>query len=122
LDKISYHQGVLKDFPVISALLNDQFVEYIESCGFLPHFQSGFRRFHNTATALTNILDDIHLSVERSGLSVAFLLHFTKAFDFMVHGLLLRKFGLTSTTCRLFGTFLGRRAQKVMVDGGLSDV
>jgi hypothetical protein len=88
----------------------------------LSHFQSGFRRFHSTATALTNIMDDIHLSVERSGFSVAFLLHFTKAFDFRVHGLLLRKFGLSSTTCQLFGTFLGRRAHKVMVDGGLSDV
>jgi hypothetical protein len=44
----------------------------------------------------------------------------------MVHGLLLRKlrvkFGLFSTTCRLFGSFLGQRAQKVMVDGKFSDV
>jgi hypothetical protein len=50
----------------IERILWDQFVEYIESCGFLSRYQSGFRRFHSTATALTSIMDDIHLSVERS--------------------------------------------------------
>jgi hypothetical protein len=38
-------------------------------------------------------MDDIHLSVERSGFSVAVLLDFSKAFDSMVHGLLLWMFG-----------------------------
>jgi hypothetical protein len=54
------------------------------------------------------------------------LLDFSKAFDSMVHGLLLRKlrgkFGLSSTVCRLFSSFLGQRAQKVVVDGEFSDV
>jgi hypothetical protein len=71
-------------------------------------------------------MDGIHLSVERSGISVAVLLDFSKAFGSMVHGLLLRKlrgkFGLSSTASRLFGSFLGHRAQKVMVDGEFSDV
>jgi hypothetical protein len=40
----------------------------------------------------------------------------------MVHGLLLTVVGLSSTGCRLFGSFLGWRAQKVMVDGEFSDV
>jgi hypothetical protein len=66
-------------------------------------------------------MDDIHLSVERSGFSVGVLLDFSKVFDSMVHGLLLRKlrvkFVLSSTACRLFGSCLGRCAQKVMVDG-----
>jgi hypothetical protein len=30
---------------------------------FMSRSQSGFRRFHSTATALTSIMDDIHLSV-----------------------------------------------------------
>jgi hypothetical protein len=114
----------------IERILCDQVVEYIEFCGFLSRFQSGFRRFHSTAnyynTVLMSIMDDIYLSVERSGFSVAFLLDFSKAFDFMVHGLLLWKlrvkFGLSSTAWRLFGSFLGQRAQKVMVDGEFSDV
>jgi hypothetical protein len=86
----------------IERILCDQFVEYIESCGFLSRFQSGFRRFHSTATALTSIMDDIHLSGERSGFLVI---------DSMAHSLLLRKvrvkFGLSSTACRLFDSFFG---------------
>jgi hypothetical protein len=35
----------------IERILCDQFVEYIESCGFLSRFQSGFREFPTTATA-----------------------------------------------------------------------
>jgi hypothetical protein len=71
----------LRGFCVISSL-----IYWV----FLSHFQSGFRRFHSTATALTSIMDDIHLSVERSGFSVEVLLDFSKEFDYMAHGLLLR--------------------------------
>jgi hypothetical protein len=82
-------------------------VDFTENHGFRMY---GFRRFHSTATALTNFMDDIHLSAERSGFSVAFLLDFSKALDSMVHGLLKLKFRLSSTACKLFGSFLGWRA------------
>jgi hypothetical protein len=39
-------------------------------------------------------MDDIHLSVEKSGFSVAVLVDFSKALDSMVHGMLLRKLRL----------------------------
>jgi hypothetical protein len=43
----------------------------------------------------------------------------------MSHDLLLHKlrfqFGLSSTACWLFGSFLGPRTQKVMIDGECSD-
>jgi hypothetical protein len=118
--------ALLAFFQCFRRGLCDLFVEYIESCDFLSRFQSGFRRFHSTATVFTSIMDDIHLSVERSGFLVAVLLDFSKAFDSMVHDVLLWKlrvkFGLSSTACKLFGSFLGQRAQKVMVDGEFSDV
>jgi hypothetical protein len=82
-------------------------------------------RLHSTATAFTKIMDDIHLGVDRSGFSIAVLLDFSKAFDSMSHGLLphkLRfKFGLSSTGCRLFGSFFSPRTQKVMINGECSD-
>jgi hypothetical protein len=46
------------------------------------------------ATALTKIMDDIHLEVERSVFSISALLDFTKAFDCMSHDLLLHKLKL----------------------------
>jgi hypothetical protein len=69
--------------PVLSKgferLICDQFVDYLESGGLLLPYQSGFRKFRSTATALTKIMDDIHLGVERSGFSTSLLLDFSKA-------------------------------------------
>jgi hypothetical protein len=59
--------------------------------------------------------------LEKSGFSISLLLVFAKAFDFMLLLDKLRfKFGLSSTTCRLFGSFLGPRTQKVMINGECS--
>jgi hypothetical protein len=55
-----------------------------------------------------------------------FLLDFSTAFDSMAHDMLLWKlrfkFGLSSTVCRLFGSFSGRRAWKLMVDAEFSNI
>jgi hypothetical protein len=52
------------------------------------------------------------------------VLYFSNVFDSMSHDLLLHelrfKFGLSSTACRLFGSFLGPRTQKVMINGECS--
>jgi hypothetical protein len=61
----------------IERILCVQFVEYIASCGFLSRFQSDFRKFHSTATPLASVMDDIHLSVGRSGFSVVVLVDFS---------------------------------------------
>jgi hypothetical protein len=58
----------------IEKILCDHFVEYIESCGFFCQVFGLERfhiRFHSTPTALTSIMDGIHLSVERSGRGTA---------------------------------------------------
>jgi hypothetical protein len=51
-------------------LVCDQFVNYLDSGGLLSPYQSGYRKFRSTATALTKKLDDIHLGVD-----------FSRAFD-----------------------------------------
>jgi hypothetical protein len=70
-------------------------------------------------------MDDIHLGVERLGFLISVLLDFSNVFDYMSHDLLLHKlrfkFGLSSSACRLFGSFLGPRTQKVMINGECSD-
>jgi hypothetical protein len=70
-------------------LLFDQLILHIESNNTSSPYQSGFRRFHSTATALTKIFDDIQLAVEGDGFSVAVLLDFSKAFDSMSYDRLL---------------------------------
>jgi hypothetical protein len=70
-------------------------------------------------------MDDIHLGVKRSGFSISVLLDFSKASNSMSHDLLLHKlrlkFGLSSTACKLFGSFLGPRTQEGYDNGECSD-
>jgi hypothetical protein len=115
--------------PVLSKgferLICDQFLVYLDSGGLLSPYQSGFCKFRSTATVLIKIMDHIHLGVERSGFLISVLLDFSNAFDFMSNNLLLHKlrfkFGLSSTACWLFGSFVGPRTQKVMINEDRSD-
>jgi hypothetical protein len=65
------------------------------------------------------------MAAKTKGFSISVLLDFSKALDSMSHDLLLYKlrfkFGLSSTACWLFGSFLGPRTQKVMINGEFSD-
>jgi hypothetical protein len=68
--------------PILSKeldkLICDQFVDYLDSDGLLSPYQSRFRKFRSTATALSKILDNIHL--ESSEFSKSVLLDFSIAF------------------------------------------
>jgi Reverse transcriptase (RNA-dependent DNA polymerase) len=104
---------------ITEKLMFDQMACYIEDNSLLFSFQSDFRKFHSTATALTKIFDDIPLVIERDGFSVTVLLDFSKAFDSMSHDLLFIKlknrFGLSGTACRLVVSFLQDRMQRMTV-------
>jgi hypothetical protein len=106
-------------FKGFERLICNQFVDYLDSGRLLSPYQSGFRNCRSTATALTKIKDDIHLGVERLRFSISVLLDFSKAFDSMSHDLLLHKlrfkFGLSSTACRLFGSFLFRKFRNILL-------
>jgi hypothetical protein len=65
--------------------------------GLLSPYQSGFRKIRSSATALSKILDDIHLEVERSGFLISVLLGFSKAFYSISKDLLQHK--LSSDLC-----------------------
>jgi hypothetical protein len=62
---------------LVDKLICDQFVDYLDSGGFLLPYQSRFRKFRIVPTALTKIMDDIHLGVERSGFSISVRLDFS---------------------------------------------
>jgi Reverse transcriptase (RNA-dependent DNA polymerase) len=107
--------------PVLSKVMERVFFEYLvghlTTGNMLSMFQSGLHQSHSKAMALTRILDDIHRPLRYM---VVVLLDFSKAFDSMSHGLPLRKlktqFGLSSTACRLIGSFLCGRSQRVTHD------
>ena len=64
----------------------------------MPTFQSAYRQFHSTETALTKIFNDLLLAADQGQVSALCLLDLASAFDTVDHTLLLtrlrRSFGV----------------------------
>jgi hypothetical protein len=79
--------------PVLSKamVIRDQTVFFVKSHNLLDPFQSGFRANHSTASALLKVAGDIQMSCDHRLLTILLLLDFFKAFDNLIHFLLLSK-------------------------------
>ena len=71
--------------PVISKIaekaVNVQLQQYLNQHGLLNSFQSGFRRYHSTQTAVTYFCDTIRRSTDAGKLTGALFIDLKKAFD-----------------------------------------
>ena len=103
-------------------LAKDQISEFISSNRLLSKFQSGFRKFHSTKTALLKITNDIRFNVDHKLVTVLVLLDFSKAFDTVDHSLLCGKlksyFGFDDTSNALLCSYLSNRSQFVATSSG----
>src|SRR6201996_2487923 len=82
-----------------------------------PKFQSAYRKFHSTETALLRIHNDLLLSMENKRASALVFLDLAAAFDTVDHGILLSRFslnfGISSSALALPTSYLSDRTQSV---------
>lgn len=109
--------------PVMSKIIERvacaQLTNYLEAQNILPANQSGFRRGHGTATALTNVVDDAISASDSKHATFLVLLDFSRAFDCVNTELLIAKlsyYGLSLNTCLWFKSFLSGRKQYVVTE------
>ena len=98
-------------------------IEYFINTGLYDRFQSAYKKFHSTTTALLHILDEILRSIDSNEITVMTLLDYSKAFDTANHKLIVAKLkalGLTNTACQWISSYLHERLQKVRTSSGLS--
>ena len=90
---------------------------------FEPH-QSGYRKFHNTETALVKITNDLLLSADERKVSILALLDLLAAFDTIDHSLLINRlehdFGLKDNVLSWFKSYLEDRTQSVKINDIMS--
>jgi hypothetical protein len=90
---------------VAERVVHNQLAHYL--C--VHEFQSGSRKSHNTTTALLKVSNDLRESLHRGMISLLLFLDFSKAFDKINHGRLLKKlraFGLSDGDISWFGIFM----------------
>ena len=81
--------------------------------------QSGFRKHHSCHTALTNLVDQWLMNINRDELTGVLFIDFAKAFDVLNHKLLLRKLKLyqfSDTLLALIQSFLTNRTHTVSLN------
>ena len=110
---------------IIEKIIEQQIAEFFDQNSLLSEVQSGFRPKHSCATALMKIVDDILLAYDNNELILLCLLDFSKAFDSIVHKMLLKKlrdfYNFDHTAIKLIESYLEKRSQRVKVGNNISN-
>ena len=110
--------------PILSKLLKkhicDHLCDFLEENGLLHRFQSGFRKFHSTETALIRLVDQLLFDLDRNRTSGLVFIEYKKAFDLIDHGLLLEKlkaYGVRDNDLDLLRNYLSGRTEQLKTKG-----
>ena len=65
----------------LEKIAHTQITEYLNEKNLHDPFQTGFRKYHSTQTALIKITDDIRMAINKKKIILLLLFDFSKAFD-----------------------------------------
>ena len=110
---------------VIEKVIAEQLIHHIEVNNLHEPFQSAYKKYHSTETALTRVKNDIIRAITNKEVSFLILLDLSAAFDTVDHKILLNRLhdrmGITGDAHRWFCSYLSDRTQSVSVMGSRSD-
>ena len=102
----------------------NQLNTHINSSNTSNQYQSSYRKFHSTETALLKIHSDILPSMDGGKVTALTLLDLSDAFDIIDHTILLSRlddwFGVTGKALNWFKLHLTGRCQRIKIDDCLS--
>ena len=128
LDIIPNNYRPVSNLPLVSKFTErvvvDQLLSHMNSHAPLPSYQSAYRAFHSTETALVKLANDILLSMDRQHSTLLVAVDLSAAFDTVHHGILLSvmqsKFGATGPVLDWCSSYLYPREYVVAINSGLS--
>ena len=114
--------------PVLSKILErlmyNQLILYLNRHDLLYEYQFGFQKGKSTHMALITLIDKISEALDQGELVIGIFLDFSKAFDTVDHGILLKKlelYGVKDTALKWFDSYLTNRLQYVTYNNIKSD-
>ena len=108
----------------IERAMLEQLVPFLEQVEAISKYQSAYRKFHSTETALCKIHDDLVQSVCLGKVSVLIFLDLSAAFDTVDHQILLNDFNnycIEGAAFRLLESYLLNRTQSVVIGESISE-
>ena len=104
---------------VLERVLYSRFCSHLDSFPSLSLFQSAYRKFYSTETALIRIHNDLCRAMNLQRISALILLDLSAAFDTIDHNILLSRlnscFGISNTAQSLLASYLSQRSQSVAI-------
>lgn len=106
---------------ILERIIHTRITAHLQSFPSICPFQSAYRKFYSTETALLRIQNDLLLAIDKRKLSALVLLDLSAAFDTIDHGILLARlsssFGITGSALSLLSSYLTNRTQSVSING-----
>jgi hypothetical protein len=104
---------------IIERIIHTRLTNHLNSFKSLSSFQSAYRKFHSTETALLKIQNDLLLASNQQKVSALILLDLSAAFDTIDHRTLFTRlstfFGITGSALKLIESYLCDRTQSVVI-------
>ncbi len=102
-----------------------QLIEHLKLNKLYDKFQSAYRTFYSTETALLRVKNDILNAMDNRNVMLLLLLDLSAAFDTIDHSILLKRLsercGIKGTCLKWFTSYLSDRTQMVKINDSTSD-
>jgi hypothetical protein len=109
---------------ILERIIHNRLNQHLNSFPSLSPYQSAYRKFHSTETALLRIYNDLLVAISQQKLSALVLLDLSAAFDTIDHTILLSRltsnFGISGSALSLISSYLSNRSQSVSIQSHIS--
>ena len=110
---------------ILEKVVFSQLMEHIIKNNLRQKFQSAYRMFHSTETALLRVFNDLINALDNGNVCVLTLLDLSAAFDTIDHDILLSRletsFGISGSVHAWFKSYLSNRTNRVKVGDNYSE-
>ena len=109
---------------ILERIIHSRLSDHLQTFPSISSYQSAYRKYHSTETALLRIHNDLLLGINQQKVSALVLLDLSAAFDTIDHNILLnrltRTFGVTGKALSLLSSYITNRTQSLTINNHLT--